>query len=388
MQPLDLQNDRLNEIPMALDSACACGQGPCQDNKVEHSRPSLDQPFVSSELQTPIGPVPVVLPELTRADRLGSFKIRVGIGRMRYTVEPGLYALGNPDSRSPVLVSANYKLSFDHLRSAIPGRSAWVLVLDTKGINVWCAAGKRTFGTQEIIDRVASARLAEVVEHRTLIVPQLGAPGVAAHLVRRQSGFRVVYGPIKASDLPAFLDTGNKATPAMRRKLFTLKERAVLIGVEFTAVLKYGLLVGLALFFLAGLGYPGTLWDNIIFHGTLAITGLLAAILAGAVATPLLLPWLPGRAFALKGFAAGLVLGGLHFALWWSANATLSGGLELGGWMLLGPAFAAFLAMNFTGASTYTSISGVKKEMRYAVPLEIAVGLGGLGLIVAARFVA
>ncbi|MBW1810801.1 MAG: acetyl-CoA synthase subunit gamma [Deltaproteobacteria bacterium] len=373
---------------MAQDTACACGQGSGQDNKVEHLRPSLDQPFVSSELQTPIGPVPVVLPELTRADRLGSIKTRLGIGRMRYVVEPGLYALRNPDNHSPVLVSANYKLSFDHLRSALPGRSAWVLVLDTKGINVWCAAGKRTFGTQELTDRVASSRLAEVVEHRTLIVPQLGAPGVAAHLVRRQSSFRVIFGPIKAVDLPAFLDAGNKATVAMRRKLFTVKERAVLIGVELGAVLKYGILIGLALFFLAGLGYPGELWDNTVFHGSLALTGLITAILAGAVATPLLLPWLPGRAFALKGFFAGLALGALHGTFWWSANATLSGNLELGGWMLLGPAFAAFLAMNFTGSSTYTSLSGVKKEMRFAVPLEIVVGLGGLALIVTARFVA
>jgi acetyl-CoA decarbonylase/synthase complex subunit gamma len=35
--------------------------------------------------------------------------------------------------------------------------------------------------------------------------------------------------------------------------------------------------------------------------------------------------------------------------------------------------------MNFTGASTYTSLSGVRKEMRWAVPVEIA--MGGVGLM-------
>ena len=127
---------------------------------------------------------------------------------MRYKIEPGLYALGRPDDRSPVLVTANYKMSFDRLREALPGRNAWILVLDTKGINVWCAAGKGTFGTEELAARVHSSGLAQVVSHRELILPQLAGPGVAAHQVQKLSGFKVIYGPIRAKDLGAFLDAG------------------------------------------------------------------------------------------------------------------------------------------------------------------------------------
>ena len=94
---------------------------------------------------------------------------------MNYRVEPGLYAVGQPDPQSPVLVSANYKLSFDRLRCRLAGLSVWILVIDTNGINVWCAAGKGTFGADEIVRCVESSRLSEVVAHRTLIVPQLGA---------------------------------------------------------------------------------------------------------------------------------------------------------------------------------------------------------------------
>ena len=79
---------------------------------------------------------------------------------MDYRVEPGLYAVGSPTADSPVLVSANYKMSFDRLRSALPGVDAWILVLDTKGINVWCAAGKGTFGTDELVRRIEAARAA------------------------------------------------------------------------------------------------------------------------------------------------------------------------------------------------------------------------------------
>ncbi len=87
---------------------------------------------------------------------------------MDYAIDPGLYALGDPDRESPVLVSANYKMSFDDLRSALPGRNLWILVLDTKGINVWCAAGKGTFGTEELVKRIEASHLKEIVSHRSI----------------------------------------------------------------------------------------------------------------------------------------------------------------------------------------------------------------------------
>jgi len=89
--------------------------------------------------------IPRVPTELDWADSLGSWKVRWAVGRMKYTVEPGLYGVGEPTAETPVFVTANYKMSFDRLRSGLTGRDGWILVLDTKGINVWCAAGKGTF---------------------------------------------------------------------------------------------------------------------------------------------------------------------------------------------------------------------------------------------------
>jgi acetyl-CoA decarbonylase/synthase complex subunit gamma len=162
---------------------------------------------------------------------------------MNYTIDPGLYTLGDPDEKSPVLITANYKMSFDKLREALPGRNVWILVLDTEGINVWCAAGKGTFGTAELVSRIESNALTRIVSHRELILPQLAGPGVAAHEVKRLSGFKVIYGPIRAIDLPAFLDAGHKATPEMRLKTFTTWERIVLIPVELVEALKAGLII-------------------------------------------------------------------------------------------------------------------------------------------------
>src|SRR3972149_4985176 len=81
--------------------------------------------------------VPSVTTQLTMGERLGAWKVRWGIGRDRYRIDPGLYKVGSPDENSPVLVTANYKLTFDMVRKELTGLDAWILVLVTKGINVW-----------------------------------------------------------------------------------------------------------------------------------------------------------------------------------------------------------------------------------------------------------
>ena len=365
-QPVPL----LTRIPPQESSSC-CGT---EESYVD----PMAQPFVLGATATGAGPVPRVSGELSPADQRGALKVRLGFGRHDYKVAPGLYALNSPGPGSPVLVSANYKLSFDHLRRAARELDAWLLVLDTKGVNVWCAAGKGTMGTAELAGRVRSSGLERVVSHRKLLLPQLAAPGVAAHLVKKQCGFGVTYGPVLARDLPAFLAAGMKADPAMRRVKFPLRDRTVLAPVELTQVLQVYLWLLPLLLVLAGLGglVSGVgFWGAMAGAGLRAVGAMLLAALAGAVASPILLPWLPGRAFSLKGLWPGLAGAALLWAFWpGPADA------ELMAWCLAVPALSSFLAMNFTGASTYTSLSGVKKEMRRAVPLQIAATALGLGL--------
>ena len=303
-------------------------------------------------------------------------------------VEPGLYALGRPHDKSPVLVTANYKMSFDKLREALPNRDVWILVLDTKGINVWCASGKGTFGTTEIVNRIKITGLDRIVSLRELILPQLSGPGVAAHLVRKLSGFKVIYGPIRATDLPAFFEKGLKATPEMRRKTFTISERMALVPMEVVGVVRAGRIIFPILFLLAFLGRAGEGWMIATIHGLFSLLAMLVAILSGAVLTPLLLPLLPGRTFSLKGAFLGLLAALAFFSLSWGNWITGAGRLEMLSWLLLIPALSAFLAMNFTGASTYTSLSGVKEEMRRALPLEIGAGIVGFALWIGSHFIA
>ena len=310
---------------------------------------------------------------LSRQDILGAWKVRWGINRMNYKVEPGLYRLGNPGSTSPVLVTANYKLTFDALRKELSGLDVWILVLDTKGVNVWCAAGKGTFGTREVIDRLSIVQLEKVVTHRTIILPQLAASGVSAHEVLKASGFKIIYGPVRAQDIPKYLRAGMKADAEMRSVKFGLYDRLVLTPVEVVSRLKFSLMIFGVLFLLNLLGLgPFGLSD---FYG------YLGALLIGCVLTPLLLPWIPGRAFAWKGWLLGLIWTLILISLSWPGMLSVHW-LRAIAYLLILPSVSGYFAMNFTGSSTYTSFSGVLKEMRLAIPLQmISLGLGFIAIL-------
>ena len=306
--------------------------------------------------------------QITWRQRWDHWQARWGYRRGDHRVPPGLYALGEPDHSSPVLVTANYTLSFDAVRAALAGHSCYLLVLDTKGVNVWCAAGKGTFGTDELVERVFSTGLHQIVDHRDLILPQLGATGVSAQLVRRHSGFRVIFGPVRAADIPAFLPQ-RKATPGMRRVTFTLVERLVLIPVEIVNTMLPMILAALVLWLLAG---------------PVAALGVVAAVLTGTALFPLLLPWMPFHDFSANGFLlGGIVALACVWGLWPGAmplDWVLA--LRMVGLLLGLPPVTAYLAMNFTGATPITSPSWVRREMKRYIPLmAVSAILGMVGVL-------
>jgi len=89
-------------------------------------------PWREGCVATPVGDVPRAATRLRFADRWGAAKARWAVGRMRYTVPPGLCAVGQASAGAPVFVTANYKMSFDRLRASLAGRDGWVLVLEGK----------------------------------------------------------------------------------------------------------------------------------------------------------------------------------------------------------------------------------------------------------------
>ena len=114
---------------------------------------------------------------------------------------------------------------------------------------------------------------------------------------------------------------------------------------------------------------------------------LLLAYFAGAAVSPVLLPWIPGRAFSSKGALVGMVAVALLAVKELSGTGLFDNWAEASSWLLLIPAISSFLAMNFTGVSTYTSLSGVRREMRVAVPLQIVAAAAGAVTWVTGRFI-
>ncbi|MGD9052819.1 MAG: mercury methylation corrinoid protein HgcA [Desulfobacterales bacterium] len=367
---------------VASDEVC-CGSPPGPASS-PHEKPGyalLD--FVDTFVQTPAGPVPHVKTGLRWRDYAGTLRARLGIKRAQYKIAPGLYCAGTPDGQAPVLVTANYKLTFDALRRELKSVNAWILVLDTRGINVWCAAGKNLFSTAELIERINRSHLKKVISHNQLVLPQLAATGVAAHQVKRAIGFKVIYGPVRAKDIPKFLANGLTSEPAMRKVTFSLLERVILIPVELAQLPKPSFWILLTAFVISGIGTHIFSLSAAWARGLMLFGAYVSGILAGAVVTPALLPWIPGKSFAVKGAVTGVIGAAAMMALFWGQIPPLGAAALL----LCTTAVSSYLAMNFTGSTPFTSPSGVEKEMRRAIPFQASALLIALIAWVGSAFI-
>ncbi len=210
-------------------------------------------------------------------------------------VSPGLYVVGHPDPDSPVLVTGNFDLTVRRLVRAIDGKlDAWVLVTNSAGINVWCAAGGGYFTAEKVIAAVKSSHLEHVVKHQALILPQLCANGVDGWRIRQEIGWSVHWGPVRAEDVPAYLTSKRKKTDAMRWVRFPLKDRLEMVTV---ALGFYGLLILL----------PVLLFWRSLFWPLTACMVTLSYLYA------ITLPWLPGHDGLLKSIPLTLIaLTGLY----------------------------------------------------------------------------
>ncbi len=224
----------------------------------------------------------------------------------------GLIRIGKPGRDSPVLVTGNFTLTVRRLRDALRGYDAWLLVANSKGIDVWCAAGGGHLTDHDIISAIRVSHLADQVDRREVILPQLSATGVERRRITEATGFATCWGPARLEDVPAFLDRGEQASKSHRFMRFPAWER-----MEMAALLLVPLLA-ILLPVLAGVFG----WATMTAGGTavaLCVIGLFG-----------LLPWLPIRGrrrfltFAVFAAGAALFSCGLVFALGAATTAHLT----------------------------------------------------------------
>ena len=293
--------------------------------------------------------------------------------RSPHHVEPGLYCIGRPGPDSPALVTANYTLSFDILRRDLGGRDCWILVLETDGMNVACGARTGSFGTDELIVRVQKTRLQQVLRHRALILPRLGAQAVNRQEVRSHTGFDILSGPVRSEDVSSYIARGNIATPEMCTVRFSFRDRLSLSLAEIVRSLLLFPVFAFGALIAAGLGPDGVSLGR-AWLGVWPLFALgLGSICAGSLIVPAALPFIPFRAFWVKGWLTGAVVTAalLH-------GAGLARGMDLlliGACWLFFPAASAALGLRFSGAAPADFAADARREIRRAWPFFAAAAL-------------
>jgi NAD-dependent dihydropyrimidine dehydrogenase PreA subunit len=202
----------------------------------------------------------------------------------------GLLRIGNPSKESPVLVTCNFYITVRRLFRALKGLNLWLLVADSKGVNVWCAAGGEEFNTRSVVSAAKTSGIADLVDHRRLILPPLGAPGICAKNVREETGWSIHWGPVRMKDIPRYLEQGCRRDENMKRATYNWKER-----------LDTGLGSLFPFYFIGALCF-------LMFAGDL----LLPYLVVGAATFLLFMlacPYLPGKHGLTKVIILDLVLG-------------------------------------------------------------------------------
>lgn len=270
--------------------------------------------------------------------------LETGFRLVPFRTRAGLRAVGSPDRSSPVLLTGNYDLTVRRVLRAVRGLDAWLVVADSGGVNVWCAASGGHLGTHQVVTALKVASLESRVVHRQVIVPQLAATGIEAKEVRRRTGWIVRFGPADVRDLPAYLAADHQKTEAMRLVRFGVRDR-----LEMAAAWATPISVGAA-----AIG-----WRH--------LAGALALVWGLAVAVFLAYDRLPlgerGRQAATAAAATAGVLAAL------AAAGTLTPGPALA-WIGAAIACTALLTFDFAG-STPTAPAGLFEEKQLEVVLDL-----------------
>jgi NAD-dependent dihydropyrimidine dehydrogenase PreA subunit len=137
----------------------------------------------------------------------------------------GLIKIGKPDRSSPVLLTCNFQLTVERVKRAVVGIDAYLLVANSRGVNVWCAATGGLLTDHDVISVLKTSGVEDLVDHREVILPQLAATGIEGKVIHRKAGWKVVWGPVYAADIPAFLRNGQQTGRALRTVSFPWPQR-------------------------------------------------------------------------------------------------------------------------------------------------------------------
>jgi len=264
---------------------------------------------------------------------------------------PCLVKIGNPDCSSPVLVTCNWRLTIRELLYRLRGEHLYLLVANSRGINVWCAAAGGHFTHHDVISIIKTSGIEDLVDHRTLVLPQLAATGIDIGYIKKKIDWRSVWGPVSARDIPEFLAGDGEKSDRMRRVGFGLGRR---LSAAFGWAAQLSIIACLIFAFV----------DRAAILPLVALIFGMSAVLFSTF--PLYERFLgrPSRTWA--GIAVGFEQGGIQLLLWGLYTAGLVGMAGVIGdrsipfllqWSLAGLVVTLFLTFDLAGSTpVYKSI--------------------------------
>ena len=291
-----------------------------------------------------------------------------------FSTRTGLRIIGSPGREAPVLVTCNFDLTVRRVVKALGGMDCYLLVAPSHGINVWCAAGGGMFNAHSVISVVKTSRIAEKVDHRTLILPQFSAPGMDTARVKRETGWHCKFGPAYAANIPAYIEAGFRKTDDMRMAKFPLGDRLEM------AVMWAGLLSAVALI-------PVVIFNWRMLPGVLAMIWGFALFLFAFFDQ--VSRFVPGPVGLVKTLILGLlgVAGVLVYGLTiggWSTGSTIGWSLAIlsvavilgfdldGTSPLRAGATVAYYAQRWPGILKLWALIGYELEMPFALDVDPA----------------
>jgi NAD-dependent dihydropyrimidine dehydrogenase PreA subunit len=124
-----------------------------------------------------------------------------------------------------VLLTGNFGLTVKRVLRALEGIDAYLLIANSRGINVWCAATGGHLTNHDVISVLKTSGIENLVDHRQVILPQLAATGIEGTIIHLKTGWKVAWGPVYATSIPQFLRGGLEKTPQMRTVRFAWPQR-------------------------------------------------------------------------------------------------------------------------------------------------------------------
>jgi len=120
----------------------------------------------------------------------------------------GIYEIGGPDEKSPVLLTSNFSLTYFIVSGEIENSKvpSWLLVKDTEGLSVMTAWAAGKFVADTIAPFVKKCGVEDNIKHHKLIIPGYLAPE-SGGLEEELPGWEILVGPREGAHIPAYLKT-------------------------------------------------------------------------------------------------------------------------------------------------------------------------------------